>query len=39
MMNSRERRKAEANEHNKKRELLDQYNKLRREIALNKKHN
>lgn len=34
-MNSRERRKAEANEHNKKRELLDQYNKLRREIALN----
>lgn len=35
MMNSRERRKAEAEEHNKKRELLEQYSKLRREIALN----
>ena len=35
MMNSRERRKAEADEHNKKRELLEQYSKLRREIALN----
>ena len=35
-MNSRERRKAEADEHNKKRELLEQYSKLRREIALNK---
>ena len=38
MMNSRERRKAEAKEHNKKRDLLEQYSKLRREIALNKKH-
>ena len=35
MMNSRERRKAEAKEHNKKRDLLEQYSKLRREIALN----
>ena len=35
MMNSRERRKAEAEEHNKKRDLLEQYSKLRREIALN----
>lgn len=34
-MNSREQRKAEADEHNKKRDLLAKYNKLRLEIAGN----